>query len=125
MSLGLTLASIIFLVLIMLIIDYLVIKRKISIKYSLVFIFPCLVLIIFTLVPGFMELVSNFIGFKTPSNMILTLLIGFLMTIVISLTVIVSNQKDKIRLLIQEISMIKEQINKKELDKEQKKYCQI
>jgi len=113
MSLGLTLASIIFLVLIMLIIDYLVIKRKISIKYSLVFIFPCLVLIIFTLVPGFMELVSNFIGFKTPSNMILTLLIGFLMTIVISLTVIVSNQKDKIRLLIQEISMIKEQINKK------------
>jgi hypothetical protein len=91
----------------MLLILYLVKKRRISIKYSLVWLLPCFILIIFVLVPGFMDMISRFLGFKTASNMILTSLIGFLMMITIALTVIVSNQKDKIRLLIQEVSILK------------------
>lgn len=107
MSIEITISSIIFLVLIMLFILYLVKKKKISIKYSLVWLLPCIVLIIFTLVPGLMIFVSKTLGFQTASNMILTLLICFLMVITIALTVIVTNQKDKIRLLIQEVSILK------------------
>lgn len=107
MSLELIISSIVFLVTIICFILYLTRKRKISIKYSLVWIFPCVVLLIFTLIPKFMMFVAGLLGFMTASNMILTLLICFLFAITIALTVIVSNQKEKIRLLIQEVSIIK------------------
>lgn len=107
MNFELTLSSIVFLLCLMLFILHLVKKRRISVKYSLVWLLPCFILIIFTLVPGLMSIISNMLGFQTASNMILTSLIGFLMIVTIALTVIVSNQKDKIRLLIQEVSILK------------------
>lgn len=107
MNFELVLSSIVFLLFLMFLILYLVKRRRISVKYSLVWLFPCLVLILFTIVPGLMGYISNLLGFQTSSNMILTSLIGFLMVITIALTVIVSNMKDKIRLLIQEVSILK------------------
>jgi hypothetical protein len=108
MTLELILGSIIFLVFIISFIVYLIKKEKISVKYSLVWLLPCFILLIFTLVPGFLNWTTKFLGFKTGSNMIFALLIAFLMVITISLTVIVSKQNEKIRLLIQEISLLKE-----------------
>lgn len=108
MSLELTISSIIFLLLIIFVILVLVKKEKISIKYSFVWLLPCILLLIFTLVPGFLNFITNVLGFQTASNMIFALLIVFLMIITIALTVIVSNQKNKIRLLIQEVSMLKD-----------------
>lgn len=110
MSIELVLSSIIFLTFVICIVLYLVRKRKISIKYSLVWIFPCLVLMLFTLVPGVMVLVTKITGFQTASNMIITALVCLLILINLVLTTIVTNQKEKIRLLIQEVSIIKEQI---------------
>lgn len=110
MSNELKLVSLFFLILIMFFIIYLVKKEKISIKYSFVYLLPCIVLIIFTLVPGLLNSVTLKLGFQTGSNMIFALLIGFLMIITIALTVIVSNQKEKIRLLIQEVSILKGKI---------------
>lgn len=103
----LTLVSITFLLFLMVLVLYLVKKRRISIKYSFVWLLPCIVLMLFAIVPGLMSHISNLLGFQTASNMILTSLIGFLMVITIALTVIVSNMKDKIRLLIQEVSILK------------------
>ena len=110
MSNELKLVAIAFLLLIIFLIIYLVKKEKISIKYSLVWILPCLFLMIFTLVPGLLNTVTMTLGFQTGSNMIFALLIGFLMIITISLTVIVSHQKDTIRLLVQELSILKEKV---------------
>ena len=93
--------------LIVLILHY-VKKEKILIKYSLVWLLPSIVLLIFVLVPGFLTWTTNLLGFQTASNMILTLLVGLLLVITIALTVIVSTQKEQIRLLIQEVSLLKE-----------------
>ena len=87
---------------------HLVKKERIAIKYSLVWLLPCIVLLIFVLVPGFLTWTTKLLGFQTASNMILTLLVGLLLIITISLTVIVSKQKEQIRLLIQEVSLLKE-----------------
>ena len=92
--------------LIILILHY-VKKDKVLIKYSLVWLIPCIILLFFVLVPGFLNWTTNLLGFQTASNMILTLLIGLLLIISIALTVIVSNQKEQIRLLVQEISLLK------------------
>ncbi len=108
MSLELKITSIIFLLLIILVIISLIKKEKISIKYSFVWLLPCLLLLIFTLVPGFLNLVTKKLGFQTASNMIFAMIIGFLMIVALALTVIVSKQNEKIRLLVQEVSLLKE-----------------
>lgn len=108
MSLSLKLDSIIFILFIIVLIIVLVKREKISIKYSLVWLFPCVLMLIFVLIPGFLSFITNLLGFQTASNMIFALLIGFLIVVTIALTVIVSKQKEKIRLLIQEISLLKE-----------------
>ncbi len=107
MSKELIICSLIVLFLIVFEVLHLVRKGKISIKYSLVWLFPCLIMFLFIIIPGFMEWASKTIGFQTASNMIIVLLIGFLFIINLALTTIVTNQKDKIRLLIQEISILK------------------
>lgn len=107
MGIELKISAIIFLLFMIIFVLYLVRKEKITIKYSLVWILPCVVLLIFVLVPGFLTWTTNLLGFQTASNMVLSLLIGLLMVISIALTVIVSKQKEQIRLLVQEVSLLK------------------
>lgn len=113
MSLSLKITSIIFLLILILLVLHLVKKEKITIKYSLVWFMPSILLFIFILVPGFLNWTTKALGFQTSSNMILTLLVGLLLIITMALTVIVSTQKGQIRLLIQEISILKKE-NKNE-----------
>lgn len=107
MSIELKISSIIFILIIIVLMFELVKRQKITIKYSLVWFFPLVLLLIFTIIPGFLTWVTNILGFQTASNMIITLLLGLLMIISIALTVIVSNQKEQIRNLIQEVSILK------------------
>ena len=108
MSLKLKLAAILFSLALIIFILHLVKKNKIAIKYSLVWLVPCILLLIFVLVPGFFTWTTNLLGFQTGSNMVLTILVVILLIISISLTLIVSKQKEQIRLLIQEVSLLKE-----------------
>ena len=117
MSTELVITAVVFFVVLIGTILYLVRKRRVSIKYSLVWLFPCFVLIIFTLWPGFMVSITKLVGFQTASNMVITALVCFLLIINLALTLIVTNQKDKIRLLIQEVSIIKSELKKMENNK--------
>ena len=107
MSSNLKILALIFLLLIAIIITLFVRKNKISIKYSLIWYLMCLVLALFTLFPNVLELITNFFGIKLASNFIFVLMIGGLFVITISLTIIVSIQKEQIKNLIQEISILK------------------
>ncbi len=107
MSLALKISSITFLVLIIILVLHLVKKEKITVKYSLVWFIPSALLLIFVLVPGFLTWTTKLLGFQTASNMVLTMLVGLLLIITMALTVIVSTEKNQIRLLVQEISILK------------------
>lgn len=107
MEIELKISAIVFLLLVIVFVLSLIIKDKITIKYSLVWLIPSIILLIFVLVPGFLTWTTNVLGFQTSSNMVLSLLIGLLLIISIALTVIVSKQKEQIRLLIQEVSLLK------------------
>lgn len=108
MTLNLILISAIFIIFVILLVIYFIKKDKIKIKYSLVWLLLFVLLLIFLLIPGFLNLLTNILGFQTASNMIFSLLIAVLVIISISLTGIVSSQDKKIRLLIQEVSLLKE-----------------
>ena len=113
MNLHLQIVSILFLFTILIAIIYILRKGRIAIKYALVWFFAALVLLLLVIFPGLMDSLSNLLGFEVGSNMIFAGLIAMLIFINIALTVIVSGQSNKIRLLIQEVSMLKEKIDDK------------
>lgn len=113
MSFNLILVSSIFSLIVILLILYFLKKNKINIKYALVWLLLFGFLFISIIIPGFLEWITNLLGFQVSSNMILSIIIGLLVIINISLTTIVSSQDKKIRLLIQEVSIIKEKMIKK------------
>lgn len=87
-------------------------KGKINIKYSLVWFGLFGLMLLFLILPNFLSFVKDALGFKIESNMIFSLFIIVLVFISIALTIIVSKQDKKIRLLIQEISVLKKKIDK-------------
>ena len=110
MSLPLTIVSIMFSLFIIMFIIFLLRKGRINIKYSLIWLILFLLLLIVAIIPGFMAWFTNLLGFKAASNMVISLILGVQVIITIALTVIVSNQDKKIRLLIQEVSILKQKI---------------
>ncbi len=108
MSFNLILVSSCFSLIVILLILYFLKKSKINIKYALVWLLLFGFLFISILIPGFLEWITHILGFQMSSNMILSIIIGLLVIINISLTTIVSSQDKKIRLLIQEVSILKE-----------------
>ncbi len=113
MTVNLFVCSLIFSCFVLLFILFLLKKQKITIKYSLVWFCVFFFLTICLLIPGLLDFLTKQLGFQTPSNMVFSLLIASLIIITIALTVIVSTQDKKIRLLIQEISILKKEANKK------------
>lgn len=88
-------------------------KGRIPVKYSLIWFFAGIIILLVGLVPDFLWSISKVLGFMTVSNMIIGAFILILLLITMSLTIIVSGQKTKITLLIQEISMLKESNHEK------------
>ena len=113
MSANLIIISTIFSIFIIVFIALLLRKKRINIKYSLIWIILFTILLISILVPGFLSFTTSILGFKTSSNMVISIIIVVLIIISIALTVIVSSQDKKIRLLIQEVSMLKSKGDKK------------
>ncbi len=109
MSTNLIVAAVLFSLFIIFFIIVLLRKKKVNIKYSLIWILLFLVLLVSTVVPGFLLWVTKILGFQTASNMVISIILAVLVVISIALTVIVSNQDKKIRLLIQEISILKKE----------------
>ena len=92
---------------------YILKKGRIPVKYSLVWLFAGTIILIFGIIPNFFDIVSKFLGFELPSNLAFSLMIAILIFINLSLTIIVSGQKEKTRLLIQEISILKKELDDK------------
>ena len=89
-------------------------KKKMSLKYSLLWMIFALMFLLSLVFHNLIEKISRLLGFETASNMVF--LIGFLllMFITFALTSIISMQKEKIVLLTQELAILKKKV--KELD---------
>lgn len=92
-------------------------RGRIPLKYSLVWLIPATLILFIAIIPDVLWKFTKMLGFQTTSNMVIGILFIILFFICISLTVIVSGQKTKITLLIQEISLLKEK-NEKDITNE-------
>ena len=90
----------------------LIVKEKVNVKYAIIWLIMFALLIVFTLIPGFLVFLTKLLGFQTASNMVLSIIIAVLVMINISNTVINSEQDKKIRLLIKEFYILKKKDRK-------------
>lgn len=92
------------------VVSYFLRKGKLPVKYSLIWYFMSLILLVLGIFPGFLIGISKLFGFKVASSFIVGVILTLLMIITIVLTIILAEQKRKITLLIQEVSILKSKI---------------
>lgn len=96
---------------------YLVKRNKLNLKYSLVWIILLLLSLTCVVFPQIIMVINKIIGFQLPSNLVFAGMIFVLFVISLSLTVIVSSMATRTRLLLQEISLLKERVKVLENEK--------
>lgn len=93
---------------------WLLIKKRIILKYSLIWFFFGIVMIVLTLVPGIAVYISDAVGIKNHMNCIYFFLDGGIILILVSLTVIVSELNSRARKLAQECAKMEKRIREME-----------
>ena len=88
-------------------------KGRIPIKYTLVWLVAAFVFLIIAIFPQILGFFKDLLGFEVASNMVFTIAIFILLYINLAITIIISGQSEKIKLLIQEVSVLKKEINNK------------
>lgn len=92
---------------------YLLRKGRIPIKYALVWLFSAFMIVLVSIIPNLMESLAKCLGFELLSNMVLCIFIAVLMFITLILTVMMAGQKKKTTILIQELSLLKKEVELK------------
>lgn len=108
MSKSLTISLIIFSIIWFIVIFRFIRNNKLSIKYSMVWLFMTFVIFLVGLTPKFMAFIASKVGFLTTSNLVIAIILTLLLIITLALTMIVTNQKTQINNLIQEVSILKQ-----------------
>lgn len=89
---------------------YVLKKGRIPEKYSLLWYGFALVILLMSIFPGLFVSISKLLGFELMSNFVIALIIGSLILLTMALTVMIAGQKKKTTLLIQEIGIIKKEL---------------
>ena len=110
MSLALQIVLLVLVFIFLLAIIHLLRKGKLSLKYSLIWIFSSIILLIMIIFPQLSIQVSKWIGVEVPSNFIFMLEGIFVLVILISLTLIVSNQTSRLTRLTQAVAILERRI---------------
>ena len=89
-------------------------KGRMPIKYSLLWYFCSIIVLLVSIFPITIEFIANLFGFQTLSNLIIAIVITLLLFLTMSLTIITAGQNKKIIMLIQEVSMLKSRLDGKD-----------
>lgn len=107
MSNNLRLFLIAFAVFWLIITSYFLKKNKLPVKYSLVWYVIMFIMLILGAFPDILMSISKFYGFQVVSNFVIGIIFTLIMFLTLVLTIIVADQKRKITILMQEVSMLK------------------
>lgn len=93
---------------------YLLRKKSIYLKYTLMWIFAGIIMGILIIFPGILEKIANAIGIQVASNAAFAMLLFFILLILMELTSIVSKLSEKNKNLIQTIALVEKRIRELE-----------
>lgn len=97
----------------LLIMNYLA-RRKLNIKYTLLWLFSVIILFLIALFPQGIYWLSNIFGFQAPINLVYIFAGAFGLLILLSITVIVSTINNKIIKLVQTQALLEKRIRELE-----------
>ena len=86
---------------------YMIHRRKLNLKYALLWIFAGSIVLILDIFPEFLGIIARFLGIELPINMLFFLGFCFLILLVFGLTTKVSKMSDEVKRLTQEIAILK------------------
>lgn len=89
-------------------------RREISLKYTLLWLFAGLCMGILVIWPESLMIIIRIIGIENSMNGLFILAIAFVIVILMSITSIVSKQNEKIRSLTQTIAILEKQLREQE-----------
>ncbi|MBR1937156.1 MAG: DUF2304 domain-containing protein [Bacilli bacterium] len=92
-------------------------KGRIPIKYSLLWYFFAIIILLTSVFPNFFSWIASIVGFEVMSNLIIAIFIGLLIFLTMALTIMVAGQNKKTILLIQELSIVKKELEEKSKNK--------
>lgn len=111
MSLPLIIALIVFSLVLVLLVSLLVVKGKIPIKYSLLWYFLALLVLLVGLFPDFFGMLGRFIGFNIMSDLVIGVILVALIFLNIALTVMIASQRRRINIVSQEVALLKKELD--------------
>lgn len=112
MNINLKLSLIILLLLQLILIANRVKRKKMTMKYASFWIFLIIIMSVIVVFPSIVFKLSKLAGFEEASNMIFLLGFFFLFYVSFIITTSISIQNEKIKTLIQEVSILKESVDK-------------
>jgi len=105
MSLLLRIEMILIAIVVISVVIYSVNRKKMLIQYSLIWVFLSLILLLIAFFPGLVFFLCSVLDIETPSNLIYLGGIVILLLISFSQTIIISKQSERIKSLIQTVSL--------------------
>ena len=85
-------------------------KKKLNLKYALLWIIVGIIVLILDFCPGLLGKLSELFGIELPINMLFFLGFCFLLLIVFGLTIKVSKMSDEVKRLTQELAILKHDV---------------
>lgn len=92
-------------------------KKKLELKYTLLWLIASFVLLIIIIFPSTIYWISNIIGIHTPINSAFILGCMFIILILITITSIVSLLNKNFRILTQEVALLEKRVRELEKNK--------
>lgn len=92
-------------------------KNRFLLKYSLLWIFAGITMLVLAIFPQTLAWIANAVGIVSPINALFTIVIFCVIFILVSLTAIVSAMNEKIKRLVQNQALLEARI--KELEKKE------
>ena len=85
-------------------------RGRLKEKYSLLWLFAGIILLIFSLSRGLLEYVSSLLGIYYPPSLLFLLAFMFLLLITLHFSVVISGLSDKNKKLAQELALLQQQM---------------
>lgn len=107
MSVKLRIVLFVFSLLWLLAVFLLVKQKRINISNSIIWFITGFIIMIIAVLPIILESFANLFGFLTIANLVIGILITILLVITLRLSIIVTDQKEQIRVLVQQVSLLR------------------
>lgn len=93
---------------------YLLKKKSLSLKYTLLWLFSGLVMLVFVLFPGLLTMFAELAGVGVPTNALFAIISFCMIMLLISITSIVSKQTERIKILTQTLAILENRVRELE-----------